>query len=616
MSQSLAPINLADVAGGTGGFVINGRDAFDFSGWSVASAGDVNGDGFADLIIGAWLGDGAGGSSIDNRGESYVVFGKPTGWAAAIDLAAIAGGTGGFVINGRDPDDRSGISVASAGDINGDGFADLIIGAPQGDGASATNRGESYVVFGKASGWGAINLNDIALGTGGFVINGRDAYDRSGYSVASAGDINGDGFDDLIIGAPSGDGTSTNNIDQRGESYVVFGKASGWGAAINLADIAGGTGGFVINGRDAGDFSGFSVASAGDVNGDGFADLIIGARYGDGARTDLSDNRGESYVVFGKAASDWGAEINLADIAGGTGGFVINGWDADDRSGVSVASAGDINGDGFDDLIIGAPGAGTRGTSSESRGESYVIFGRDFTLSVTHAGTDGDDTLTGTAGADVMVGGLGNDTLDGGGGADALEGGAGNDLIQVADLNFRDVDGGSGNDMLALTGSGLTLNLASIGDTKLQGIEAIDLGAGGNLLRLTALEVLNLSDTTNTLRVTGGAGAGLTFDDLGWVRGATAGGFTTYSNGQAQVEVQTGVQRLNAPIDLTTIAAGTGGFVIHGQDGNDRSGWSVASAGDINGDGFADLIIGATNGDAAGNAKTNAGDSYVVFGKA
>ncbi|MFN7307964.1 MAG: hypothetical protein ACK5TQ_15490, partial [Acetobacteraceae bacterium] len=350
------------------------------------------------------------------------------------------------------------------------------------------------------------------------------------------------------------------------------------------------------------------------INGDGFADLIIGARGGDAAGNGKG-SAGDSYVVFGKA-SGWGAPIDLTTIAAGTGGFVIHGQDDDDRSGSSVASAGDINGDGFADLIIGAPGGDAAGNAKDGAGDSYVIFGRDFTDTVTHAGTASAELLTGSNAGNVMVAGLGNDTLDGLGGADALKGGAGDDRVQIADLAFLNIDGGSGTDTLALTGSGLTLNLASIGDTKLQSIEAIDLGAGGNTLSLTALEVLNLSDASNTLRVTGGTGASVSFDDAGWVRGATAGGFTTYSNGQAQVEVQTGVQRLNAPIDLTTIAAGTGGFVIHGQDSGDLSGLSVASAGDINGDGFADLIIGAYRGDAAGDAKSGAGDSYVVFGKA
>jgi hypothetical protein len=228
-----------------------------------------------------------------------------------------------------------------------------------------------------------IDLTTIAAGTGGFVIYGQDAYDLSGFSVASAGDINGDGFADLIIGARGG-GALGNAKISAGDSYVVFGKASGWGAPIDLTTIAAGTGGFVIHGQDGGDSSGRSVASAGDINGDGFADLIIGAPRAYAAGNAKRD-AGDSYVVFGKA-SGWGAAIDLTTIAAGTGGFVIHGQDggdesafSGDQSGNSVASAGDINGDGFADLIIGAPRADAAGNAKDFAGESYVIFGRDFT---------------------------------------------------------------------------------------------------------------------------------------------------------------------------------------------------------------------------------------------
>src|SRR5262245_22453818 len=120
----------------------------------------------------------------------------------------------------------------------------------------------------------AIDLTNVAAGAGGFVIHGQDADDLSGVSVSCAGDINGDGFDDLIIGARAGDGPGNTRADA-GDSYVVFGKASGFAAEIDLAAVAAGTGGFVIHGQDAGDRSGFSVASAGDINGDGFDDLLI-----------------------------------------------------------------------------------------------------------------------------------------------------------------------------------------------------------------------------------------------------------------------------------------------------------------------------------------------------
>jgi Ca2+-binding RTX toxin-like protein len=367
MSDFPATIDLGSLAPGDATAVL-GEAAGDYAGRTVASAGDVNGDGYDDIIIGAPSADPNGLTS----GAAYVVFGRAGGLPASLDLADLDG-TNGFRINGAGTYDRIGWSVASAGDVNGDGYDDLVIGAPFAD-PYGVAAGTSYVVFGKASGFAA-ELELSALdGSNGFKLPGFGTLAYAGWSVASAGDFNNDGYDDVIVGAP-------NRSFDAGNVFVVFGKAGGFTDSLSLATLDG-TAGVRLSGVTVGDLTGQSVASAGDVNADGYDDIIIGAKSVDG----VGGNAGASYVVFGGAG---GGNLSLADLDG-TNGFRISGAAAGDYSGISVASAGDINGDGYGDIIIGAYNADPNGSSS---GASYVVFGKagGFSANIDLAALDGTD---------------------------------------------------------------------------------------------------------------------------------------------------------------------------------------------------------------------------------
>lgn len=568
-----AALNMSTL-NGTTGVILYGADAGDQSGKAVSGAGDVNGDGFADFLIGAAGGDGSDNSK-DASGETYLVFGKAD-WSATptVTLGSLNGTTG-VTFFGSVKEDASGKSVGDAGDVNGDGFADIIIGAPDADGPSniTTISGETYVVFGKANWSGTPTVNLGALnGTTGFVLNGVNSNDSSGTSVDGAGDVNGDGFDDIIIGAPAANGIDNVLDSTKGESYVVFGKAS-WSAtsSVNLSSLNG-TNGFIVYGVTMNDSVGTSVHGIGDLNGDGLDDILISAMYAAGLDPE-SLNHGQSYVIYGKA--DWSAIPTLLTSAlDGSNGFTVYGAASGDMSGKWASGVGDFNGDGFADIMIGAAVASP--TPERSRaGITYVVFGGDFTASTTDVGTSAGETLTGTAAVDKLVGAGGNDTLVGGGGADVLYGCAGDDIITVTSTGFARIDGGNGNDTLKLIGSGLNLDLTTLADGKLSNVELLDIrGSGANTLTLNALEVLNLtqgsnsSHTANTLRVRRDSNDTVNMG-TGWTQGANTvvGGLTyqVFTLGQARLLLEVfGLTPMDVSlsIDHGTIAENQGTATI------------------------------------------------------
>jgi hypothetical protein len=352
-------VSLADVAQGTGGFTMDGEAEYAHSGLSVSGAGDVNGDGIPDLIVGALGADPNGIYS----GRTYVVFGKAN--ADAVSLADVAQGTGGFALDGEIAYSHSGCSVAGIGDINGDGLDDVIVGSSF-DTLSGSSIGRAYVVFGKAD-TQAVALADIAQGGGGFALDGEDGRDYAGQSVAGAGDVNGDGVLDMVVGAPRSDASGP----WAGRSYVVFGKADN--EIVLLADVAQGIGGFAMDGEAENDHSGQAVSAAGDVNGDGLADVIVGAPSADAN----GNGSGRIYVVFGRSDTTL---VPLADVVQGIGGFALDGEEYANRAGHSVSGAGDINGDGLADVVVGAPTASP--SDIEDAGRIYVVFGKTDTEAI------------------------------------------------------------------------------------------------------------------------------------------------------------------------------------------------------------------------------------------
>jgi Ca2+-binding RTX toxin-like protein len=453
---AFAPSISAAALNGTNGFVIDGAPAGSEASYSLTT-GDVNGDGRADIIIGAVNASPDGQAAA---GSTYVVFGGAAGFPAKVDLNALDGANG-FRIDGYFPGQHSGFSVTSA-DINGDGYADVVIGAPNG----VYNTGRVYVIYGQAGGFPA----DVSVynldGVRGFQIFGLP-HTRIGWSVGTA-DVNGDGIPDLLLGDVDGPGSGTYHS---GITFVLYGRKAGFPASIKLADLTPSQG-FEIEGYAYNQEAGGAISCAGDINGDGIPDILIGAPHGDPIYPNTNLFPGAAFVVFGKAGG-FAGPVDLASLDG-TDGFRIDDSQPSSRFGFDVSAAGDLNGDGYDDLIVGMqPNPPLSGATA---GKAYVIYG--------HA-TSGpaiqpvNETFTGTPGTDCFSGAGGNDYFNlSQGGEDLVFGGAGNDTFYLgATFDAGDsIDGGLGDDTLILDGDYSKLH--SFGPETVQNIETIKLMPG------------------------------------------------------------------------------------------------------------------------------------------
>lgn len=436
-------------------------------GYELEDLGDLDGDGFSDFGVSGWNAGGANPTLANGFNVQFLVLGDAPGSWQDGDLINVPAHKMFWRSFNYEPQSFDGI-----GDFQGDGLADYLrVTTTDSVSSGVVQRSFVYELgFGEwaVSDTPGANLPRLSL------IEAELPEGTIRGPAAGVGDLNADGLDDIAISLASESGALLLLPGQTGLAV-----SADLQAPFALVTEFSGT-----RITAAGPF--LSVDAGGDFNGDGLDDAIIGGV-------------GEAWVLYGKAGG-WGESIDLEvwrpDL------FTrIDGGEAYPLLGDRVAGAGDVNGDGFDDLLIGA-GA-----------DIFLVYGGDTTAAVDAVGTPDDDAHLGTPADEVLIGGIGNDMLNGGGGADVLKGGAGDDIL-VFHAGAERYEGDLGTDTLMFSGADQVLDFTALLQGRFEGLEIIDLtGTGDNTLVLSALDVLNLPDSSIVLRIDGDTGDSVTATD-------------------------------------------------------------------------------------------------------
>ena len=529
-------------------------------GYSVSTAGDVNGDGYADVLVGSELNEIA---QLD-EGRAYLYLGSSSGLAVAPTWTAESGQISAFF----------GASVATAGDANGDGYSDVVVGANYYDNGQ-TDEGRAYLYLGSASG---------VVTTTAWMAESEQVGAQLGVSVASAGDVNGDGYSDVIVGASFYD----NGLTDQGRALAYLGSASGLSS----------TPAWTADGPSfSGSHFGQSVASAGDVNGDGYADVIVGA-------PDFA-GQGRVFVYLG-SASGLGSTIAWNPVLS----LPVN-----SLYGFSVASAGDVNADGFADIIASAPGytdaqhfAGRAdiflgSASGLPQSPAWTAYGVSTALGPVASAGD----VNGDGYSDVIVGGRHFHIPD--------------PTVQRVDVYLGSASGPATNPAWTALGDQADAffgaSVASAGDVNGDGYSDVIIGAplylNGQLDEGRAYVYLG-SGSGLAATPAWMAEGDLVGDQFGW---SVASAGDVNGDGTADVIIgspHTGnpaVGRANVYLGSASGLASSAAWTVVGDQTDSRFGFSVASAGDVNGDGYSDVIVGASLYD---NGQMDEGRAFVYYG--